>query len=240
MQEYSFEIIEKSLDGILCIKLTSKSTDYSLLLLACYLPPENSVWGRNSQQFLSHVLSYIYINNECVSVFVCGDFNARIGSLDDLTDFDDVNIIKRHVLDKPINQHGNSFIDFLNEAKLCILNSRFNETENNFTSVSTQGRAVVDYICVPHHVMENCMSFKVRTARSIIEDGNLSGLLGERSKAPDHSALITEFQTSHICTDNYDTHNEEASDRKRYKLKAIPRDFLSSNISRLALQDIIS
>ena len=111
----------KSLDGILCIKLTSKSTDYSLLLLTCYLPPENSVWGRNSQQFISHVLSYIYINNECTSVFVCGDFNARIGSLDDLTDFDDVNILKRHVLDKTINQHGHSFIDFLNEAKVCIL-----------------------------------------------------------------------------------------------------------------------
>ena len=52
-----------------------------------------------------------------------GDFNARIGSLDDLTDFDDVNILKRHVLDKTINQHGHSFIDFLNEAKLCILKS---------------------------------------------------------------------------------------------------------------------
>ena len=84
------------------------------------------------------------------------------------------------------------------------------------------------------------MSFKVRTARLIIEDGNLSGLLGAHSKAPDHSALIAEFQTSHICTDNYEGDNEVASDRKRYKLKAIPRDFLSSIISRLALQDIIS
>ena len=164
MQEYSFEIIDTSLDGKLCIKLTSKSTDYSLLLLSCYLPPENSVWGRNSQRFLSHVLSYSYINNERNSVFVCGDVNARIGSLDDLTDCDDVKIIKRHVLDKTINQHGHSFIDFLNEVKLCILNSRFNETENNFTSVSTPGKAVIDYICVPHDVIENCVSFKVRTA----------------------------------------------------------------------------
>ena len=40
--------------------------------------------------------------------------------------------------------------------------------------------------------------------------------------------------------DNYEVVNDKASDRKRYKLKAIPRDFLSSNISRLALQDIIS
>ena len=64
---------------------------------------------------------------------------------------------------------------------------------------------------------------------------------GERSRAPDHSALIAEFRTSHIHTDNYyEADNDEACDRKRYKLKAIPRDFLSSNISRLALQAIIS
>ena len=68
--------------------------------------------GKELTIFLSHVLSYIYINNECASVFVCGDFNARIGSLDDLTDFDDANILKRRVLDKTINQHGHSFIDF--------------------------------------------------------------------------------------------------------------------------------
>ena len=116
-----------------------------MLLLTCYLPPENSVWGRNSQEFLSHVLSNIYINNECDSIVVSGDFNARIGSLDDLTDFDDVNIIKRHVIDKTINQHGHSFIEFLKEAKLCILNGRFNETKNNFTPVSTRGKAFVDY-----------------------------------------------------------------------------------------------
>ena len=82
--------------------------------------------------------------------------------------------------------------------KILSLNSRFNESENTFTSVSTPGKVVVDFICVPHDFMENCVSFKVRIARSIIEDGNLSGLLGERSKAPDHSTLIAEFQTSHI------------------------------------------
>ena len=33
LQEYSFEITDKSLDGILCIKLTSKSTDYGCYFL---------------------------------------------------------------------------------------------------------------------------------------------------------------------------------------------------------------
>ena len=189
LHEYSFEMVDKSYDGILCIKLTSKSTDYSVLLITCYLPPENSVWGRDSQEFLSHVLSNIYINNDCDAVLVCGDLNARIGALDDLSEFDGVNIVNRQVIDKTINQHGHSFTEFLNEAKMCILNGRFNEANNNFTSVSTRGKAVVDYICIPDDIMEQCVDFKVRTARSIIEDGNLCGLLGDRSKAPDHSAL---------------------------------------------------
>ena len=117
---------------------------------------------------------------------MCRDFNARIGSLDELTEFDDVDIFKRQVIDKTINQHGHSFIEFLNEAKFCILNGRFNETENNFTSVSTRDKAIVEYICAPHDVIEKCESFKVRTARSIIEDGILSSLLGE-SFRPNHS-----------------------------------------------------
>ena len=106
LQEYSFEVVDKSFDGILCIKLVSKSTDYSVLLITCYLPPENSVWGRDSQEFFSHVLSNIYINNDCDAVFLCGDLNARIGALDDLSEFDDVNIVNRQVIDNTINQHG--------------------------------------------------------------------------------------------------------------------------------------
>ena len=239
LQEYSCDIVDKTRDGILCIKLVSKSTDYSVLFITCYLPPENSVWGRDSQEFLSHVLSSVYINNDCDAVFVCGDFNARIGDIDELSEFDDIDIVKRHVIDNTVNQHGHSFIEFLNEAKMCILNGRFGEDDNNFTSVSTRGKAAVDYICVPHETMEQCVNFKVRTARSIIGDGNLVGLLGDRSKAPDHSALIAEFRTSHINT-GYDTDEAGVNcERPRYKLKQTPRDFLSSDLSKLALQTLI-
>ena len=76
---------------------------------------------------------------------------------------------------------------------MCVLNGRINESDNNFTSVSARGNAVVDYICVPHDALEKCEYFKVKTMRSVIEDGKLTCLLGERSKAPDHSALITEI-----------------------------------------------
>ena len=82
--------------------------------------------------------------------------------------------------------------------RLLELNGRFIESDNNFTSVLTRGKAVVDYICVPHDVLEKCEYFKVNTMRSIIEDRKLTCLLDERSKEPDHSALITEICISHF------------------------------------------
>ena len=41
------------------------------------------------------------------------------------------------------------FIEFLNDAKLCCLNGRICNDNDNFTSVSRKGRSVVDYICIP-------------------------------------------------------------------------------------------
>ena len=114
----------------------SKQTDFSFVVISGYLPPENSVWGRDSQEFFSHALSLVYIYNECDAVFLCGDLNSRIGSLDDTSDFDDINIPCRKIIDKTTNQHGNAFIEFLNEAKMCVLNGRFDNDDDNFTSVS--------------------------------------------------------------------------------------------------------
>ena len=114
------------------------------------------MWGRDSQEFLAHVLSSVYTYNDCDAVLLCNDFNSRIGSMADVSDFNNANIPPRQTFDKTLYQHGHSFLEFLNEAKMCLLNGRFDESENNYTSVSTRGKAVVDYICVPHEVFENC------------------------------------------------------------------------------------
>ena len=232
--EYSIDSIDKSYDGILAIKFISKHTEYSFVLISGYLPPENSVWGRDSQGFFAHALSLVYSYSECDAVFLCGDLNSRIGSLDDTSDFDDINIPQRTAIDTTTNQHGNSFIEFLNEAKMCVLKGRFDN--DNFTSVSTRGRAVVDYICVPHENFDQCVSFKIMTSRSVVNDGNLTHLPGERSKVPDHSAIVLEFRTKH------EIHSKDnaTSAQKRYKLKSLPNDFMSSNLSKLALQTIIT
>ena len=186
-------------------------------------------------------MSDVYLYNDCDAIFLLADLNSRIGSLDDISDFNDINIPRRNVIDKTANQHGQAFVEFLNEAKMCVLNGRFDVDDDSFTNISSRGRAVVDYICVPHENFDQCVNFKVMTSRSIIDKGNLTQLLGERSKVPDHSALIVEFQSLNVLSKHDDvTSNWTTGGKKWFKLKSIPNDFMSSDLSRLALQTMIS
>ena len=235
-EAFDYETLDMSFEGILCSKFTSKHSDYNIIVFSCYLPPENSVWGRDSDAFFAHILGDIYSNCDCDAIYLCGDFNARIGTSRDISDFDV--IPERSVLDNFVNQHGHSFVEFLNEAKFCTLNGRFDTNDDNYTSVSSKGNAVVDYICVPHDTFEQCLYFKVITSRSLVEDADLFGLLNERSKIPDHSILLTEFKI-HDTTCQSPPSSSATCSTKRYKLNAIPVDFLSSNISKLALQSVI-
>ncbi len=45
----------------------------------CYLPPSNSIYGRNASSFMAHFLSIIYKIAEYDAVYILGDVNSRIG-----------------------------------------------------------------------------------------------------------------------------------------------------------------
>ncbi|CAG2236293.1 unnamed protein product [Mytilus edulis] len=224
LNEYNCELIDGSFEGIFCVRFTSKSTNFTFTVLSCYLPPETSIWGRDSQGFFAQVLTNIYDQSESDMIILCGDFNSRIGNLKDYSEFDC--IPTRNVIDKTKNQHGKSFIEFLNESKMCILNGRYDPVHDDFTCVSGRGKSVVDYICVPHDALKLIESFQVITARSIVENFNLFEFLGERSKVPDHSVILTEFKTYEEANESYQV---TSSLPKRYKLNSIPNDFLAKN-----------
>ena len=63
------------------------------------------------------MLSNIYVNRHCDAIFLYGDFNAGIGSLNVTSEFDNTTIPQRQVIDKTVNQHGHSFLDFLMKPK---------------------------------------------------------------------------------------------------------------------------
>ncbi|WAR27263.1 hypothetical protein MAR_012967, partial [Mya arenaria] len=229
------EIVDKQFDGILALKLVHNDTETEFLIFSCYLPPEHSTRGRDAQSFFAHLLSLVYMYGDCDYMYIVGDFNSRIGTLSDVLDQCDV-IPIRIPLDKSVNQHGHDFIEFLNDAKLCCLNGRICIDNDNFTSVSRKGRSVVDYICIPHDMFIKCKSFSVLPSQSIVDKHSLHGLLGERSRVPDHSVLIACFETDY--NDLYV--HEDTPSRARYDLKRLPQDFMSSETAKLAISNLIS
>ena len=60
-----------------------KYSNVKLAIVACYLPPENSDWGRNADDFYAHLISELYLS-DADYVIIGGDFNAKTGDLQDL------------------------------------------------------------------------------------------------------------------------------------------------------------
>jgi len=233
---FDIHIVDKSFDGILCLKFCHKITGSDFIVFTCYLPPENSNRGRDAQSFYAHLLTQIYSLSNCDAMFIAADFNARIGNLSDILYECDM-IPTRTIIDKSINQHGHEFVDFLNEAKFCCLNGRLNTELDNFTSISGKGKAVVDYICVPHDIYDSCKTFKVLTMQSVVDLFQLHGLIGDGSRLPDHSVLITEYATGY---NDYRPTTGTTPNKDRYNLRKIPSDFMTGDLSRRAIANLIT
>ncbi len=100
------------------------------------------------------------------AIHFVGDVNARIGSLSNISDLD--NLVTRKYLEEEINNHGKAFIEFLHDIKCCIVNGRINPDNDNFTSISTKGKVVIDYVFVPHDTIETISEFYVDTCSTIV------------------------------------------------------------------------
>lgn len=233
--EYTITITNKSVDVILGLKLVHNLTEREIIIFSCYLPPEGSIHGRDAQGFYAHLLTQIYMHSESDYMFIGADFNARIGTRSDLsTDKHDVPI--RNVLDRKLNQHGNDLIEFLNDSNFCVLNGRFGR--GNYTSISRKGKAVVDYICVPLDTFSAIKYCKVLTMQELADEHRLHGLLGERSRLPDHSAILTQIELDYSSYEST-TDNVDQRKHKRFKLRQIPQDCMQSELAMTAIRSVI-
>ena len=119
-------------------------------------------------------------------IFICGDFNSRCGDLEYFIAGVDY-LPERNVVDFTVNAYGDLLIDFFINTNLCILNGR-KYTSNDFTSVSTKGRSVVDYCIVPHECIDSFEKFSVIHVTDMIN--NIPTLNSvANSGVPDHSLL---------------------------------------------------
>ena len=123
--------------------------------------------------------------------------------------------------------------------RFCVLNGR--SANDGFTSVSMKGKSVVDYLCVPHDVFKQCKDSRVIQIQTIIDNYNLHGLLGERSRIPDHVVKMAQLCTNSLSVieKDYPT-NGPTDDNTRLNLPKIPYDFMSRVTAARAFHELIS
>ena len=131
-------------DYVLGILIKNYQSGHSMLVMCVYLPPEDSRYGQNNELILN-LISYELFNNEDVDdIYICGDFNARIGKLNDSVMNSTVPMCT--VLDDTINLQGQKLVNFCNDVNCCVVNGRVTTDQDDFTSLTSyKGKAVVDY-----------------------------------------------------------------------------------------------
>ena len=93
-------------------------SDYCFVVFICYLPPELSPWEGMHQVFFAHLLSQNYLCSHTDAVY-SGDFNSRVGNLDDyLKEIDKVKSCTRWVCE----QTGWFFnLIIFRDSKMCLI-----------------------------------------------------------------------------------------------------------------------
>ena len=209
----------------------------------CYLPTENSSRAFDVNGFYDTLLADIYNYQNDGLIYVCGDFNSRCGDLDDfIRGVDDV--CDRNVIDFSLNSYGKILIEFLINTNMCMLNGR-GSGNNDFTSVSTIGNAVVDYCFDGYLNMSNFSNFSViRTTDLLNLTGNVTALA--TNNIPDHSLLKWTIDLQHLnlgVTDESDNtifRSDNCEDRLKFELNKIPVSFLSNEFILLQVNDVIA
>ena len=187
-EEYSVDIVDKTHEDIMWVSCTHfTNLEHMLFICACYLPPAASSRGDKSHECFDILKQQIIEFQDKGEIMICGDFNARIGGLND--NVGGIALPQREILDTVTNSHGRQLVDFLRDCDMVTLNGRFSPEMDNFTVLSTLGRSVVDYAIVQSGCFSNYCNFKVGTMLNLLDDLNIP----IDSSIPDHSLLMWEY-----------------------------------------------
>lgn len=105
-------ILDKTAEDVFWVQFSAKATTENIALCVCYLPPSDSSRHVDSELFYCKLLEQVYAYQNIGQLFICGDFNSRVGcDTDYIESADDVR--PRDIIDHVSNSNGDLLIDFL-------------------------------------------------------------------------------------------------------------------------------
>ena len=204
-------------------------------------PPKKSKYSNNNEFALNDLTIELFYHTDTDNVYICGDFNARIGNKHDIVI--DEETVKRISIDGKVNQQGERLLTFLNDVSYCVTNGRTTPCEDGFTWVTSyRGRAVVDY-----HITRSCDITSInrtiaRSCNEIIAVEGIEQLISDVSHAPDHDLLMMEVELSTTVKENLQDRNLGAKNfqglRKTYR--KVGQDYMSSEMAKRVLPQLLS
>lgn len=156
---------------------------------------------------------------------ISGDFNSRIGDMEDFIPGIDI-LPVREVIDFKSNSYGEIFCEFLSNINCCNLNDR-NSIKNYFTYVSTRGSSIVDYCVVPYENLKCFKHFEVIRTSELANQSVITGVI-EPKYIPDHSILCWEMENL-LCEsieNEKSSKNQYGNEHVTYNVKNIPNNWM--------------
>ena len=126
-------------------------------------------------------------------------------------------IPSRIPVDKVSNQLGKELIETMCALELCTLNGRFDQSKDNFTSVSCKGLTVVDY--TSYSSLNLYSDFQVHDILDIIKSKDIP----IDSTIPDHRLLTVEFKQPQRSS-------KTDSTKQQVKVKSIPKGYMQGSV----------
>ena len=166
-----FSIIQSFYDNILIFKIDKRlfRTACDIFLLVVYTPPLGSPFYENRD-----TTNGIHLVENCLEeleekygdsyLILCGDFNARTGSLNACSDNflpnlrREVYSSERSSGDRAINTFGRIFLSLCLTYGLRIVNGISESHSDKFTFISENGSSVIDYFVFSDDLLHVCKS----------------------------------------------------------------------------------
>ena len=232
--KFTVSVLDNKSEGILWALLLDQASQHSISLCVCYLPPSNSSRGDISLEFFSNLRLQVSKYQGTGLLCICGDFNARIGSLADI-DLEAVadSVPKRVTLDTaPPNTHGKELIEFVRDVGMVVLNGRGSSNNDSFTFISTNGSSVVDYCLIPIEQWNLIGPFSVVSPLDVSHRFHIP----VDCNLPDHSILLWSIKLDSQATFNRSQNPYSPNPKCKFK---IPQNYMQSDLALSRIQDII-
>ena len=205
-----------------------KHSASSFLILPVYISPCD--WRNTFAKYNDFVMNFDLHN-----ILLLGDFNARIGQLDNtITEFDGFD--SRRSKDKILNANGHQFLSFCDDFNFIILNGRgFGDQMGEFTFCGGPGQSVIDYALISRHAFDLVLDFKVLLR---LESDHFPFIvtLNFSNPLPLGATLLPLIPRLNWNIQNHETYNEAVSS----KLNLIQVSELSIEETVHSITDIIS